>query len=295
VKICSREGGADSKDRPPARILREIDVVHTYYYTDPVCPWSWALEPALRKLSVELGDSLVLRYVMCGMAREVGDPGHLVSEMLEASEESGMPVDVRLWLAAPPRSSHPACLAVTAAAEQGGAAPYLRRLREGLLCRRRKLDTADALIEEARAVPGLDVERLRLGLASHGVLEAFAADLERCGAVPAEHHSPGSDRVKLPSLEFVGADGVRHGVYGPSDYGKLRAAALAAGASADSGSAGPPSIEDALRRFATMATAEVAAVCDLPGPRAPAELWRLALEWRVRAERVGTGYLWSLA
>ena len=26
-----------------------------------------------------------------------------------------------------------------------------------------------------------------------------------------------------------------------------------------------------------------------------AELWRLALEWRVRAERVGTGYLWSLA
>ena len=51
----------------------------------------------------------------------------------------------------------------------------------------------------------------------------------------------------------------------------------------------------ALRRFGSMATAEVAAVCDLPGPRAPAELWRLALEWRVRAERLGTGYLWSLA
>jgi predicted DsbA family dithiol-disulfide isomerase len=293
VKICSREGGADSKDGPRARILREIDVVHTYYYTDPVCPWSWALEPALRKLSVELGESMVLRYVMCGMAREVGDPGHLVSEMLEASEESGMPVDVRLWLAAPPRSSHPACLAVTAAAEQGDAASYLRRLREGLLCRRRKLDTADALIEEARAVPGLDVGRLRLGLASHGVLEAFAADLDRCGAVSREHHSSGSNRVQLPSLEFVGADGVRHGVYGPSAYAKLRAAALAAGASPSSD--GPPSVEDALRRFGTMATVEVAAVCDLPGPRAPAELWRLALEWRVRAERVGTGYLWSPA
>ena len=58
---------------------------------------------------------------------------------------------------------------------------------------------------------------------------------------------------------------------------------------------GPRSVEDALRRFGTMATAEVAAVCDLPGPRAPAELWRLATEWRVRAERVGTDYLWSLA
>ena len=265
-------------------------MVHTYYYTDPICPLSWALEPSLRKLSVEFAGSLEMRFVMCGMAREVGDAGHLVSEMLEASDQSGMPVDPRLWLADPPRSSHPACLAVKAASEQGGVGPYLRRLREGLLCRRRKLDTADALVQEARSVPGLDVERLRLGLASHGVLEAFAADLGRCAAVAPE----GADRVKLPSLEFRGADGVVHGVYGPSSYPELRAAAVAAGAVADS-AAGPISVEDALRRFGSMATPEVAAVCDLPGPRAPAELWRLTLEWRVRAERLGTGYLWSLA
>ena len=290
-------------------IFVEIAVVHTYYYTDPMCPWSWALEPGLRKLALEFGESLSVTYLMCGMAREVGDTTHLVTEMLEASAESGMPVDPRLWLVDPPRSSHPACLAVKAASEQGDPGPYLRRLREGLQCRRRKLDTADALVQEARGVPGLDVERLRLGLASHGVLEAFAADLDRCGAVSPEHHSEGSDRVKLPSLEFVGADGAIHGVYGPADYGKLRAAAVAAGGApvggASGGAAGggrwrggapgPLPVEDALRRFGTMATSEVAAVCDLPGPRAPAELWRLALEWRVRAERLGTGHLWSLA
>jgi hypothetical protein len=44
-----------------------------------------------------------------------------------------------------------------------------------------------------------------------------------------------------------------------------------------------------------MATPEVAAVCDLPGARAPAELWRLALEWRVRPRRVVGGELWELA
>jgi predicted DsbA family dithiol-disulfide isomerase len=277
-------------------IFVEIALVHTYYYTDPFCPWSWALEPALRKLAVEFADRLDVRYVMCGMAREVGDAGHLVAEMLEASEESGMPVDPMVWLADPPRSSHPACLAVKAASEQGGASrvdAYLRRLREGIQCRRRKLDTADALISEARSVPGLDVERLRLGLASHGVLEAFAADLDRCGAVSPEHHSEGSNRVKLPSLEFVGPDDLVHGVYGPSDYGSLRTAAVAAGATS-AGSASL-SVEDALRRFGTMSSAEVAAVCDLPGPRAPAELWRLALEWRVKPERLGTGHLWSLA
>jgi putative protein-disulfide isomerase len=267
-------------------------VVHTYYYTDPFCPWSWALEPALRKLAVEFAGSFEVSYVMCGMAREVGDAGHLVSEMLEASAESDMPVDARLWLTDPPRSSHPACLAVKAASEQGDPAPYLRRLREGLQCRRRKLDTADALVAEAREVPGLDVERLRLGLASHGVLEAFAADLDRCGAVSPEHHSSGSDRVKLPSLEFVGADGAVHGVYGPSSYPELRAAAVAAGATPASQALG---VEHALRRFGTMSTSEIAAVCDLPGPRAPAELWRLAMEWRVKPERLGTGYIWSLA
>ena len=291
-----------------------MGVVHIYYYTDPFCPWSWALEPAWRKLAFAFAGSLSVTYVMGGMARAVGDATPLVSEMLEAAEQSGMPVDPRMWLAGAPRSSHPACLAVIAAAEQGDPAPYLRRLREGLLCRGRKLDTADALIDEARGVSGLDVERLRVALGSHAILEAFGGDLERCREVPAKHHAPGTGRVALPSLEFVGSDGSVHGVYGYCDYGVLREAAVAAGASGSGGSGssarsggsasgssgsaslpGPPSIEDALRRFRTMATAEVAAVCDLPGPRAPAELWRLALEWRVRAERVGTGHLWSLA
>jgi predicted DsbA family dithiol-disulfide isomerase len=273
--------------------LRDIAVVHTYYYTDPACPWSWALEPAMRKLRLELGDSFEVTYVMCGMAREFGDPLPVVGELLEAADRSGMPVDTRLWLVAPPRSSHPACIAVKAAAEQGDPWHYLRRLREGLMCRRRKLDSTDALIEEARTVPGLDIDRFRSALASHAALEAFAADLDRAAAVPAEHHAPGTGRVKLPSLEFRGPDGDVHGVYGYSDYASLAVAAIAAGATPGSGPA--MAVEDALRRFGSMATAEVAAVCDLPGPRAPAELWRLATEWRVRADRVGSGELWTLA
>jgi hypothetical protein len=42
-----------------------------------------------------------------------------------------------------------------------------------------------------------------------------------------------------------------------------------------------------------MATAEVALVCDLPGPGAPAALWRLATEWRVSFERLGSGEIWT--
>jgi putative protein-disulfide isomerase len=135
---------------------------------------------------------------MCGMAQEFRDPLPVVEEMLAASAASGMPVDARLWLDDPPRSSHPACIAVKAAAEQGDPASYLRRLREGVMCRRRRLDGPAALVDAARELPGLDVERFKVDLASHRTLEAFAADLERASAVAPEHYAEGSDRVKLP-------------------------------------------------------------------------------------------------
>jgi len=270
-----------------------MGVVHTYYYTDPACPWSWALEPALRRLASELGEELRIEHVMAGMASELEDPRALAVEALEAAARSEMPVDARGWLVDPPRSSHPACIAVLAAAEQGDPAPYLRRLREGFFCRRRRLDSADALLAEAQAVSGLNLQRLRIDLGSHALLERFGADLERAGAVAAEHREPGRGRVRLPSLEFRGEDGVVHGVYGFAGYEELRAAALAAGATRELPP--PPTVIDSLRRFGSMATVEVAAVCRLPGPRAPAELWRLAAEWQVRAERVVGGELWSLA
>ena len=272
-----------------------MNLVQARYYTDPACPWSWALEPALRKLMTEFAEAVQLSYVMCGALREGADPIEQTRQTLEASVRSGMPVDARLWLDSPPSSSYPACIAVKAAAEQGDPGPYLRRLREGILCRRRKLDTGDSLLEEARAVGGLEAERFRIGLASHAILEAFGADLELAAAVAPQHHAPGTGRVKLPSLEFLTSDGEAvSGVYGFSEYAALRDGALAAGASAPSESTGP-TVDEALRRFGTMATAEVASVCELPGPRAPAELWRLATDWRIRPERAGSGELWTLA
>lgn len=266
-------------------------VVHTRYYTDPCCPWSWALEPSLRRLLTEFGESLQIEYVMAGMGSSLDDPPSFVLEALQAGERSGMPVDARLWLQDPPSSSNPACMGVKAAAEQGRAGPYLRRLREGFFCRGRKLDSADGLLSEARALPELDLERFRIALGSHGVLELLGADLEEARRVAPGEHSEGADRVKLPSLEFHGRDGHVHGVYGYARYDALRDAALAAGAAAQ---AGAPSIEEALSRFGTMAGVEVAEVCRLPGPTAPAALWKMAAEWRVRPERCGGGDLWTL-
>jgi putative protein-disulfide isomerase len=120
-------------------------MVRLTYYTDPACPWSWAAEPALRRLQMEFGDDIRITYVMAGMERRLEDPLHLLEASLEASAWSGMPVDPRIWLQRPPKSTYPACQAVKAAAEQGLDGPYLRVLREALMCRLRPMDGADAL------------------------------------------------------------------------------------------------------------------------------------------------------
>jgi putative protein-disulfide isomerase len=253
-----------------------VDAVHAYYYTDPVCPWSWARQPGMRALEREFGEGVRITYVMGGLAREFGSAEALMAEWLDAADATGMPVDARLWREGAPRSSFPACLAVKAAREQGLDAPLLRRLRVGLLAARRKLDTTEALVEEARGVPGLDVARFRIDLSSSAVVEAFGADLERAG----------ERRSRLPVLAFDG--GAEVGRDATAD--DVRAAARAAGA--EPRGAPAPAVEEALRRFGPLAAVEVAAACDLPEPRAHAELWRLALEWRARPERRGTGHLW---
>jgi putative protein-disulfide isomerase len=217
---------------------------------------------------------------MGGLARAFEDPAALIVPWLEAAARSRMPVDPRLWAEAPLSSSYPACMAVKAAAEQGpdAAGRYLRALREGLFCFRRKLDGVEALVEEARGA-GLDAARFRVDLESNAIVEAFGADLE-------ETRSFGAT---LPSLRFEGGPPLS----GESPYAEWRAAALAAGGTASAEA--PPTPLDAVVRFGRTASVEVEAVCELPGPVAELSLWQLAAEWRVRPLRVLTGVLWEPA
>jgi putative protein-disulfide isomerase len=258
---------------------------------------------------VEFGDSLAWTYVMGGLSRDFtstpdgGDKAYrwLVTHWLDVAEEGGMPIDPRLWSEGPITSSYPACMAVKAAAEQSndGGYAYLRALREGLLCFRRKLDNTEALVEEARTA-GLDVKRFRVDLASHATVEAFGADLEAARAIPEdarERHGTartgGPERVTFPTMAFHSDDGAVHRVYGIRPYEEYRAAARAAGA--ESLGADAPTIIEAINRFGRMATKEVETVCHLPGPRAHAELWLLATEWKVKPVKVLTGHLWESA
>jgi predicted DsbA family dithiol-disulfide isomerase len=266
-------------------------------YTDPACSTSWAAEPKRRALLVEFGNDLAFTYVMGGLARDYEDDhsdasagaaaGRIYETLLlgwlDQAAESRMPMDPRIWAEGPIRTSYPACMAVKAAAEQGADATsrYLRAVREGLMCFRRKLDSTEPLVEVAREA-GLDVRRFRLDLESNAIVEAFGADLEEARA----------DGAPLPWIRFDGHAGSAR-VRGDAPYEEWRAAALSAGAE-PSGDPRPDAL-GALSRFGRMATVEVEAACDRSNQAAEAELWQLAAEGRARPLRVLTGVLWDPA
>jgi predicted DsbA family dithiol-disulfide isomerase len=268
-------------------------------HTDPACPWSWAMEPVIRRLMVVFGDGLQWRFVMGGLHRELGpeDRARLTTAWLKVADATAAPLDPLIWDEGPLRSTYPACMAVEAAAEQAadGGYAYLRRLREGIMCFRRKLDHSEALVEEARHA-GLDVERFRIDLSSHGTTEAFAADLDRAAALAPETAAataPGSRTTAgalLPTLVF-GTGDERRLLAGLHAYADCHAAVVAMGADPVTGS--PPSPAEVVARFGTVTTLEVQEICDVARPRAASELWQLAAEWRVRRRRVLTGDLWE--
>jgi predicted DsbA family dithiol-disulfide isomerase len=249
--------------------MGEVEVI---YYIDPGSPWSWAAEPALRRLECEFAGQVSITYVLSAMAQEIDDPRRVLGEALEAAAASGMPIDARAWAGLQgraPRSTYPACLAAKAAAEQGLHAPYLRVLLEGFWVRRAPLDAPAALEAAALEVPGLDQARFAIDLRSSAITEAFGADLERARAAGAV----------APTFDVGGVRVTPAG---------LRDAVAAAGALP-----GPlPSVADVVARGGSPATAEVVAATGLPWPRAAQELWTLATELRVRAERVVGGELW---
>jgi predicted DsbA family dithiol-disulfide isomerase len=280
--------------------------VQVRFYTDPACPWSWAAEPAIRRLIWELEGELEFVWVMGGLARSYEHANLLdvVGQWLEDAAAGEMPCDPRIWTQNPLNSTYPACQAVKAAEEQGWQAGYryLRTLREGIMFERRKLDHADALIDAAGR-SGIDRPRFEVDLRSHAITEAFGADLEEVRDPPQEardadaihRSSKGRERISFPSAVIVAESGSRHGVWGSDavDPEKMRAAALAAGAKLVNEGALEPL--DAIKRFGRCATRELEVLAQRPLPVLEAELWTLARNWKLKPVSALTGTVWEAA
>jgi putative protein-disulfide isomerase len=189
--------GLQQTKQEPGKIVQseqnKADRVEIIFYTDPLCCWSWAFEPQWRRLQYEFRDQIVFRYVMTGLLpswKNYSDPVYSVNRpqqmgpvWLEASEASGMPMQNKIWVADPPASSYPACIAVKAVQlqSQPASVKYLRLLREAVMLEGKNIAKQDVLKQVAERLvndyPGIINLNQFLGdLINDNGLEAFRID-----------------------------------------------------------------------------------------------------------------------
>jgi putative protein-disulfide isomerase len=166
------------------------------YFTDPLCCWSWALEPVWRQIRQRHGSRITWTVVLGGMIEswasfrdpmnDVGSPPQLAPLWHYAGRSTGVAIDPHIWHTDPPASSYPASVAVKAAALQGSAAGdgYLALAREAVMTRRLNVARREVLLQLARelsvTLPRVfDPVRFEADLTGDDALEAFRADLSR--------------------------------------------------------------------------------------------------------------------
>ena len=164
------------------------------YFTDPLCCWSWALEPQLRKLRFLLKDRLHLNYLMGGLLsdwkkfndqmNDVARPAQLGPLWMQARNMSGQPIEENIWISNPVDTSFLACMAVKAAALQSRVAEeaMLRKLREAVMMHQRNIGELEVILEIAEDLDQKQIlkkDKFRNDLFSDGVSKSFKEDLNK--------------------------------------------------------------------------------------------------------------------
>jgi len=172
-------------------IADRVDIV---YYTDPLCCWSWAMEPQWRRLRYEFKDVVRWRYCMGGLlpgwkhfhdpVNSVSRPAQLGPVWMEAAHLSGMPVNSMIWVHDPPSSSYLSCIAFKCAQKQSDEAgeKFLRMLREAVMMKGINMTLQTKLVQLAEELsdqhPGLlDLTSFKHDMEDGTGMELFRSDL----------------------------------------------------------------------------------------------------------------------
>jgi predicted DsbA family dithiol-disulfide isomerase len=191
AKVQQRESQLNKTINPSA-----TDRILVTYYTDPLCCWSWALQPHWKKLTEQYGHLIQWQYVMCGMIQDwntYNDPMNSVNKPLQlgpvwmhASQISGVHMDYSIWHSDPPASSFPSCLAVKCAGLQSETAGelLLMRLREAVMTKRLNIAKSAVILSVAQEVSReygsvFDFDLFEEHWKKDAGVEAFRADLQQ--------------------------------------------------------------------------------------------------------------------
>ncbi|MDH4228980.1 MAG: DsbA family protein [Nitrospirota bacterium] len=280
------------------------------YFTDPVCSWSWANEPVLRRLLCAYGHDMVIHHRMGGLlgSRDAAfvdaqnalsgpDPVQYREHQDEVCRGAQVPFDARVWDRHAPLSSYPACIAVKAAGLQGAGfeAAYLRRVREAFFTECRPVDSRDALLALAREVTGLDLERFAVEVDGPLARENFAADLVATrtpvpGARDVKTEPDGARRYGFPTMVLMNGVGDARVLDADHCFDDYRQSIQEL--APDLVATQPPTPLEFLGRFGRVTTREVADCCGLDFDAARRQLEQLEKDGRVLGRPVAEHHMW---
>jgi predicted DsbA family dithiol-disulfide isomerase len=232
--------------------------VEIYVFIDPVCPECWGLEPILKKLLIEYGQYLTIRYVISGKLKSLNKKKTSnVSDLAEvwekAASRSGMSCDGDIWNEAPLSSLYMASIAIKAAELQGKrhGVMFLRKLRELLFLQKQNI-TDELILAKCADEAGLDREEFLKDLHSKSAQKALQCDVEITNEMEVEEN---------PTLVFfnekIEEEGIK--VTGYYDY-KIYVQILQEMVPEELEAASPPAIETFMKRFQFVATKELSTV-----------------------------------
>ncbi len=190
--------------------------VKVVYFTDPICSSCWGIEPQLRKLKLEYGNSIEIEYRMGGLLPDwnynsggISKPSDVAHHWDEVSAYYDMPIDGDLWLEDPLHSSYPPSIAFKAAQIQDNekAVLFLREIREMVFLQKKNITKWENLETAAKKV-GLNIVQLKKDYEGNAKT-LFEEDLK----VVKKYGVRG-----FPTIFFLDNSGNKEIVYGSKPY-----------------------------------------------------------------------------
>jgi len=269
--------------------------IEIYVFIDPLCPNCWAVEPILKKLFVEYGHYLKIKFILaCNLEtwnlsqqkyKRLSSIEDLINIWEKTGSRSGMSCDGDLWLEDPIASPYIVSVAIKAAQMQGGHAGvrFLRKLRELLFLKKKNVAKEDVLIKCAEK-SGLDVAEFSADLHSEGAAKALQCDIKTTKEMGVDH---------VPTFVFfndrIEDEGVKvTGIYPYEVYIEVIKSLLGFTPKKKP----PITIEQFLAHYKFVATKEVAVVFDMSKEEALKQLKKLMFQHIVEPIPVKYGTFW---
>lgn len=206
-KTSSADGNSVKANKKPLKII---------YYTDPICSSCWGIEPQLRKLKLEYGNSIEVEYRMGGLLPNwsynsggISKPSDVANHWDEVSVYYDMPINGDVWLEDPLPSSYPPSIAFKAAQMQDNekAVLFLREIREMVFLQKKNITKWEHLELAAKKV-ALDVVKFKTDYEGKAKM-LFEEDLKLGGELGVRG---------FPTLFFTDTNGYKEIIYGSKPY-----------------------------------------------------------------------------